>query len=107
MFYGTVSLPLLYNSHRHRHPRGAVEATGSVVYGAAARELVSETPSGDWSFRVPMEIVVPSSAERPEGVRGHSIEFDMPRSDVTAFTFSLPVFWAIILAAPGIRRGRQ
>jgi len=34
----------------------------------------------------------------------HSIDFDMPRTDAIAFTFSLPVFWAIVLAAPGIRR---
>ena len=84
--------------------RGALEVSGSLVYGSAARELVSEGPSGDWSFRVPMEIVVPPSPEHPAGMQGHSIEFDMPRADVTAFTFSLPVFWAIILAAPGIRR---
>ena len=84
--------------------RGAVEVSGSVFYGGAARELVSETPSGDWSFRVPMEIVLPPSPQQPAGALVHSIDFDMPRSDVTAFTFSLPVFWAIVLAAPGIRR---
>jgi len=84
--------------------RGAVEVSGSVFYGGAARELVSETPSGDWSFRVPMEIVLPPSPQQPTGAVVHSIDFDMPRSDVTAFPFSLPVFWAIVLAAPGIRR---
>jgi hypothetical protein len=85
--------------------RGALEVSGSLFYGSAvARELVTETPSGDWSFRVPMEIVLPPSPEHPTGAQVHSIEFDMPRSDVTAFTFSLPVFWAIVLAAPGIRR---
>ena len=31
----------------------------------------------------------------------------MPRPDVTAFTFSLPVYGAIILAAPGIRRAMR
>lgn len=84
--------------------RGAVEVSGSLFYGSAARELLSETPSGDWSFRVPMEIVLPPSPQQPTGAVVHSIDFDMPRSDVTAFTFSLPVFWAIVLAAPGIRR---
>ena len=82
--------------------RGSVEASASLIYGA--REVVREAPSGDWSFRVPMEIVVPPSAQQPTGARVHSIEFDMPRSDVTAFTFSVPVYWAIILAAPGIHR---
>src|ERR1035437_1488704 len=86
--------------------RGAAEASGSVFYGGCVGELVSEAPSGDWSFRVPMEIGVPPSPRQPAGPPGgkvHSIEFDMPRPDVTAFTFSLPVYGAIILAAPGIR----
>jgi hypothetical protein len=84
--------------------RGSLEVTGSLFYGSAARELVTEMPSGDWSFRVPMEVVLPPSPEHPTGALVHSIEFDMPRSDVTAFTFSLAVFWAIVLAAPGFRR---
>lgn len=87
--------------------RGAVEASGRVFYGGDAGELVLEAPSGDWSFRVPMEIVVPPSPRQPTGAKVHSIEFDMPRPDVTAFTFSLPVYWAIILAAPGIRRAMR
>jgi hypothetical protein len=87
--------------------RGALEASGSVLYGGAARELVSEAPSGDWSFRVPIEILLPPSPQQPTGAQVQSIEFDMPRSDVTAFTFSLPVYWAIILAAPGIRRAMR
>jgi hypothetical protein len=87
--------------------RGAIEASGSVIYGSDARELVSEAPSGDWSFRVPIEITVPPSPQQPRGAQIHSIEFDMPRADVTAFTFSLPVYWAIILAAPGIRRAMR
>jgi hypothetical protein len=33
-----------------------------------------------------------------------SIDFDLARSDAGSFTFGLPVFWAIILAAPGVRR---
>jgi len=67
--------------------RGAAEASGSVFYGGGAGELVSEAPSGDWSFRVPMEIGVPPSPRQPAGGKVHSIEFDMPRPDVTAFTF--------------------
>ena len=34
----------------------------------------------------------------------HSVDFDIRRSDAISFTFGLPVFWAIILAAPGVRR---
>lgn len=50
--------------------RGAAEASGSVFYGGGAGELVSEAPSGDWSFRVPMEIGVPPSPRQPAGARG-------------------------------------
>src|ERR1035441_6853042 len=85
--------------------RGTLDVSGSLYYGAA-HELVTETPSGDWSFRVPMEIVLPPSPQQPTGALVHSIDFDMPRSDVTAFTFSLPVFWAIVLAASRVRRAR-
>src|ERR1035437_6330603 len=50
--------------------RGAAEASGSVFYGGGAGELVSEAPSGDWSFRVPMEIGVPPSPRQPAGAHG-------------------------------------
>ena len=60
--------------------RGSLAVTSSLYYGAAARELVSETPTGDWSFHVPMEIVLPPSAEHPGGAQVHSIDFDMQRA---------------------------
>ena len=65
--------------------------------------LIQETPSGDWTLRVPFEKTLPATPERP-AQQIHSIDFDMPRSDAIAFTFSLPVYWAIVLAAPGVRR---
>jgi hypothetical protein len=71
-------------------------AAGSVIH-------IEETESGDWTMRVPLEMTLPASPERPVAQQVHSIDFDMPHSDVIAFTFSLPVFWAIVLAAPGWR----
>lgn len=71
---------------------------------AGAFLRIQESPAGDWSLRVPLEMTLPASPERPVAQQVHSIDFDMPRADVVAFTFSLPVFWAIVLAAPGWRR---
>jgi hypothetical protein len=76
-----------------------------VLRGAAgAFLLIQENPSGDWTLRVPLEKTLPATPQQPVAQQVHSIDFDMPRSDVIAFTFSLPVYWAIILAAAGVRR---
>jgi hypothetical protein len=71
---------------------------------AGAFLLIQENPSGDWTLRVPLEKTLPATPQQPVAQQVHSIDFDVPRSDVIAFTFSLPVYWAIILAAPGVRR---
>jgi hypothetical protein len=77
----------------------------SMLKGAAgAFLLIQENPSGDWTLRVPLEQTLPATPQQPVAQQVHSIDFDIPRSDVIAFTFSLPVFWAILLAAPGVRR---
>src|SRR5580658_4080181 len=54
--------------------------------------------SGDWNFRVPVQ-----DSQGSVPVRLRAIEFTIPRADVVLFTFSVPVFWAIALAAPGVR----
>jgi len=75
--------------------RGGIEMLGGDVAG--------ETAAGDWTMRVPLEGVIPATQGRAaQQVR--SVEFDIARADVNAFTFSLPVFWAIMLAIPGLRR---
>jgi hypothetical protein len=71
---------------------------------AGAFLLIQENPSGDWTLRVPMEKTLPATPQQPVAQQVHSIDFDIPRSDVIAFTFSLPLYWAIILAAPGVRQ---
>jgi hypothetical protein len=77
--------------------RLTLESTRSLFFGVSSQYLVHETASGDWNFHVPIEAVTPTA-------RIHSVDFDLAGSDVKAFTFSLPVFWAIILAAPHPRR---
>jgi hypothetical protein len=85
--------------------RGAVEVCGPLVFGADSSEFVRETPQGDWSVRVPLEVAARASAPGQPGAAAiHSVDFDIARADAIAFTFSLPVYWAIVLAAPGIRR---
>jgi hypothetical protein len=65
---------------------------------------VKENPAGDWAVRVPFDKLLPPSAQRPIARQVHFVNFEMPRSDATRFIFSLPVYWAIILAAPGSKR---
>jgi hypothetical protein len=84
--------------------RSSAETFGSLIPGGDSGQFITETPSGDWSFRVPLEVVAPHLPQQSRPMQIHSIDFDIARSDVNAFTFSLPVFWALILAAPGIRR---
>jgi hypothetical protein len=83
---------------------GAGGVLGGWVFGGKSGELINENASGGWTFRVPLEMTVPASPEEPLAQQVHSIDFDIPRGDVIAFTFSIPVFWAITLAAPGLRR---
>ena len=52
---------------------------GALVLGGRSGELIHENPSGDWSFRVPLEKTIPATAGQP-AQQLHSIDFDMPRS---------------------------
>jgi len=65
---------------------------------------IEEHSSGAWTVRVPFERTLPPSAEQPAMRQIRSIDIDMTRSDVTMFVFSLPVYWALILAVPGMGR---
>jgi hypothetical protein len=62
---------------------------------------IEERSSGDWGVRVTLDAAIPATDERAQSQKVGSIDFDMSRSDAIAFTFSVPVFWAIVLAAPG------
>jgi hypothetical protein len=67
-------------------------------------KFISETAPGVWSLHVPMQFTAPPSPQQPAPVEVHSVDFDVARTDAIAFTFSLPVYWAIVLAATDLRR---
>jgi hypothetical protein len=75
-----------------------------LVFGGNSGEFMREDGSRNWTFRVPKKIIVPASRVMPMPQHIDSIDFDAARMDVIGFTFSLPVFWAVVLAAPGWRR---
>lgn len=79
--------------------RHTADFVGSLAFGRAPCQTVTETPSGDWNICVPVSGVV-SKASRPGHSRINSIEFEIGRSGPTVFTFALPVFWALVLARP-------
>lgn len=83
--------------------RSAVEFCGALLPGQTAL-TVTNNANGDWTFEVPVEATLPVSAANPAPQQIHSIDFDLVRSDANGFTFGLPVFWAIILAARDFRR---
>ena len=76
------------------------QGVGAVLLGVPASKMIVEAGNGDWTFEVPIEF--DSAPDASNGLAKHyrSINFDMSRSDVNAFTFSVPVFLAIVLAAP-------
>jgi hypothetical protein len=68
-----------------------------------SKEPITEDPSGDWSFRIPVDNTERALSRDTGPVRFRAIEFTIARADVVLFTFSVPVYWAIALAAPGVR----
>lgn len=78
----------------------SAQACGGLAFGLPASKLLTEAPNGDWTFEIPLDF-------NSGRVQYHSINFDLARSDVSAFTFSLPVYWAIMLALPGAWRSRR
>jgi hypothetical protein len=61
-----------------------------LALGCSAEQEVS----GDWDFRVRAD-----GSGQP-GLRIRAVEFTVPRADMIVFTFSLPLYWALILAVP-------
>jgi hypothetical protein len=59
---------------------------------------ISVEPSGDWRFLFPVDPRGDTTPARPTPIT--SIEFSMSRSDLLLFTFSLPLYCGIALAAP-------
>ena len=71
-----------------------------LVSNAGPTSPISVDDSGDWNFRVPVEDTWRDTIQKTGPMKFRAIEFTMPRADVVLFTFSLPVYWAIVLAAP-------
>ena len=84
--------------------KGAGDIAASLIFGGNSSEFMREDSSRNWTFRVPTKIIVPASRVMPMAQQINSIDFDVARTDVISFTFSLPVFWAVVLAVPGWRR---
>src|SRR5438128_1484275 len=84
---------------------------GPMLYllkGAAGSFLpIDEQPSGVWTIRVPVEQNLAATREAPVARQLRSMDFDLARADAITFTFSLPVFWGIMLAASGAKRNLQ
>ncbi|HTS61876.1 MAG TPA: exosortase H-associated membrane protein [Candidatus Acidoferrales bacterium] len=81
--------------------RVAGEAAISLLPGSTGASAITLDESGDWNFRMPADEV---HREAGGPVQVNSVEFTMPRRDVALFTFSVPLFWALMLASPGVRR---
>lgn len=62
----------------------------SAELAAGSGQRIGVSASGDWTFHL--------------AGAGRNIEFDIPRAGVLSFTFSLPAFWALMLAAGDLRR---
>lgn len=89
--------PLLFLLRIAAGAGGALFSTGDSEWS------VSENPNRDWTFTVPVDAILPPAASNQAPRILHSIHFDLARSDAGGFTFGLPVFWGIMLAAPKIR----
>jgi hypothetical protein len=90
--------PLLFLL-RHTAP-----VIGGVLWSGPSTLTITEIANGDWTFQVPLEATLPRTAANPAAQQIHSIDFDLARSDAGAFTFGVPAFWAVMLAAPRLRR---
>ena len=84
--------------------QGAGDIAARLVFGGKWGEFMREDGSRNWTFRVPKKIIVQASRGMATPQPINSVDFDVARTDVIGFTFSLPVFWAVVLAAPGWRR---
>jgi hypothetical protein len=71
---------------------------------ADSEEPIEVNSSGDWDFHVAVSDTTRQTV-RGGPIQFRSVDFTIPRADVVLFTFSLPVYWAIVLAVPIKRSG--
>lgn len=84
--------------------RIATEAGGALVFDGHSSLTITDAANGDWTFEVPIEPIVPPTPPGQTPRQIYSIDFDLARPDAIGFTFGLPVFWALMLAGPHLRR---
>ncbi|HEX4809610.1 MAG TPA: exosortase H-associated membrane protein [Bryobacteraceae bacterium] len=84
--------------------RHSTEFAMRVLMGGGSDQVVSVADSGDWNFSVPVGISGQYVPQEHRSVNIRSIGCTVTGSDLRAFTFSVPVLWAIFLAAPWRRK---
>ncbi|MBC7924946.1 MAG: hypothetical protein H7039_04745 [Bryobacteraceae bacterium] len=60
-------------------------------------------PSGEWSFRIPVQDAPADILRKNGAAKIDSIDFTVPGDDVATFTLGLPGYLAVALAIPGRR----
>ncbi len=74
-----------------------------LVSGVDNEDPITLDSAGDWVFRMAVDGAAP-----PQGataaLRVNSIEFTIPRSEISLFTLSIPLLWAFLLALPATKR---
>jgi hypothetical protein len=77
---------------------------------AGALTRITEAPDGDWAIRMPLPSPLEAAAQQmfgshPTGqVKTRFLTLRLPRRSFIRFTMAMPLFWAIVLAAPLSRR---
>jgi len=71
-----------------------------LLSNADSTEPIAVDALGDWNFHIPIEDTLGETIQKNGPVQFRNIEFTIPRQDVVIFTFSLPVYWAMVLATP-------
>lgn len=84
--------------------RTTAGVAGTLLFGVTPKFTITESDNGDWAFHVPLDATLPRTRRRHTPQPIDSIDFDMARADTGAFTFGLPVFWGLVLAAGDLRR---
>jgi len=77
---------------------------------AGALTRITEEAGGDWAIRMPLPSPLETTAQRMFGanqtqpVKTRFLTLRLPRQAFIRFTMAMPLFWAIVLAAPLSRR---
>ena len=67
---------------------------------------VTLEPTGEWTFRAPVEDLSSNVDGGDGGARMDSVDFTVPARDLLVFTLGVPLYLALGLSVPGPRRIR-